>query len=68
MWATDEADEDAEELNDVGVRDGVETAKQGVEDGDAGAEDDRLLMVHVDDHAQSSSCNIPTTESWKATA
>lgn len=47
-----QTDEYAEELNDVGVSDGVETAEESVENRDAGAQDDRGALVHVDDDRQ----------------
>lgn len=47
-----QTDEYAEKLNDVGISDGVETAKEGVENRDAGAQDDRGALVHVDDDRQ----------------
>lgn len=49
---THQADEDAKELDDVGVSDGVEPAEEGVKDGDAGAEDDGYALVHVHDDRQ----------------
>lgn len=45
-----QANEDAEELDDVGVGHGVEAAEQRVEHGDARAEDHGRAVVHVDDH------------------
>lgn len=47
-----QTDEYAEELNDVGISDGVETAEEGVENRDAGAQDDGGALVHVDDDRQ----------------
>lgn len=58
MWGTDQSDEDAEELDDVGVGDAVEPAEQSIEDGDARAEHDRRTMVHVNDHAQCCTWNV----------
>lgn len=51
---THQADEYAKELNDVGVSDGVETTEEGVENRDAGAQDDGGALVHVDDDRQRS--------------
>lgn len=51
-----QADEDAEQLDDVGVGHGVQPAEQRVEHGDARAEDHRRAVVHVDDHGQRGSC------------
>lgn len=47
-----QTDEYAEELNDVGVGDGVETTEESVENRDAGAQNDRSALVHVDDDRQ----------------
>lgn len=51
-----QADEDAEQLDDVGIRHGVQPSEQRVEDGHASAEDDRRFLVHVDDYSQSCTC------------
>lgn len=51
-----EADEDTEQLDDVSVGDGVQASEQGVEDGDAGAEDDGRAVVHVYDDGQRGAC------------
>lgn len=45
-------DEDAEQLDDVGVGHGVQAAEQSVEHRHAGAEDHRRALLHVDDHGQ----------------
>ena len=55
LFRTDQADEDAGKLDDVGVGDGVEAADPGVHDGDEGAQDDGRIDLHVDDHCQSGS-------------
>lgn len=52
-YAHPQAYEDAEQLDDVGVGDGVEAAEQGVEDGHASAEDDGSAVVHVNYYSQS---------------
>ena len=49
---TYKADEDAEELDDVGKDDGVEPADDGVEDGDTGRDDDGGRLVDAQDHTQ----------------
>lgn len=51
-----EPDEDAEQLDDVGVGHGVQAAEQRVEDGHTSAEDDGSAVVHVDDHRQGGAC------------
>lgn len=56
MWCTYESNEYADELDDVGVGNGVQAAEERVEDGDAGRQDDRCVHVDVDDHAQSCTC------------
>jgi hypothetical protein len=56
---TYESDEDAEELDDVGVRDAVKTPEECVENGDAGTEDHARTVIHVDDDAQRSPCGTP---------
>jgi len=60
-WATStgvpyQSEEDAEELNDVGVSDRVETSEQRVRDGDERRHDDRGVVVHLDDHRQRRTC------------
>ena len=52
QFQTDQADEDASELDDVGVGDGVEAADPGVHDGDECAQNDGGVDLHVDDHGQ----------------
>ena len=47
-----QAYEDTAELNNVGVRDGVEPADPGVEDRDQGGADDGGVQLHVYDHRQ----------------
>ena len=49
-----QSNEDAPELDNVGVGDGVESADPGVHDGDEGAQDDGRVDLHVDDHGQRS--------------
>ena len=51
-YAHPQPDEDAEELDDVGVGHRVEPAEERVEHGDARAEDDAGPVVHVDDDAE----------------
>lgn len=47
-----QTDEYAEELNDVSISDGIETAKESVENRDAGTQDDGGALIHVDDDRQ----------------
>lgn len=48
-----QADEDAEQLDDVSIRHGVQPSEHCVEDCHASAEDHRGFLVHVDDYSQS---------------
>jgi len=50
-----QADEDAEQLDHIRIRHGVESAEECVEDGDARGQDHRGAMVHVDDHGEGGS-------------
>lgn len=50
---TYQADEDAEELNDIRVRNCVEATEESVENCDARTQDDARLVVHVDNNAES---------------
>jgi hypothetical protein len=60
-YAHPEADEDAEQLDDIGVRHRIEAAEQRVEHRHARAEDHRGAVVHVDDHRQRRTCdNLPS--------
>lgn len=54
---THQADEDAEQLYDVGVGHAVETAEERVEHCDARAQHHARPVVHVNDHAQGRTCN-----------
>lgn len=45
-------DEDANQLDDVGVSDRVQSAEKRVEHGDAGGENHGLLLLHVNDDCQ----------------
>jgi hypothetical protein len=56
---TYESNKDAEELDDVGVSDAVETPEESVENGDAGTENHTRTVVHVDNDAQRSPCGTP---------
>lgn len=47
-----EANENAKQLNDIGVGDRIESTEQRVEDSNAGREYDGCAMVHVDDDGQ----------------
>jgi len=49
---TYQTEEYAEELNYVGISDRVETAEEGVENSDTGAQDDGSALIHVDDDRQ----------------
>lgn len=44
-YATHQTDENAYQLNDVGVSHGIETPEERVENGDAGREDDCYCLV-----------------------
>ncbi|KAK3855182.1 hypothetical protein Pcinc_038395 [Petrolisthes cinctipes] len=50
--STHQTDEDTDELNDIGVGHSVEAAEEGVEDGDAGREDDGDGVVQVEYHTE----------------
>lgn len=50
--STHQTDEDTDELNDIGVGHSVEAAEEGVEDGDAGGEDDGDCVVQVEYHTE----------------
>jgi hypothetical protein len=56
---TYQSDEDAEELDDVGVSHTVKTTEESVEDCNAGTEYHAGTVVHVDDDAQCSPCGTP---------
>ena len=56
---TYESNKDAEELNDVSISDAVQAAKESVDNGDAGTEDDTRTVVHVDDDAEGGACGTP---------
>jgi hypothetical protein len=58
---TYESNKDAEELNDVSVSYTIQAAKQSVDDGDAGTEDDGRTVIHVDDDAERGACGTPST-------
>ena len=58
---TYESKKDAEELNDVSVSDAVQTAEKGVDNSNAGTEDDASAVVHVDDDAERGTCGTPGT-------
>lgn len=48
-----QSNEDAEELNDVSVSDGIKSTEERVEDGYASREDDRSFLFHVNDNSKS---------------
>lgn len=50
--STHQAHEDTDELYDVSVGHGVESSKQGVEDGDTGRGDDGHFVREPDDNAE----------------
>jgi len=49
---THQTDEYAKELNDIGVSDGIETAEEGVENRDAGTQNNGSALLHVYDDGQ----------------
>ena len=53
---TYQSHEDASELYDVGVCDGVEAPDPGVADSNQGREHHGHVQIHVDDHSQGSAC------------
>ena len=55
-FITDQSAEDAEQLDDISVSDGVEATKQRVGDGNDGGYDDSDTVVYLNDDGQSRTC------------